>query len=90
MSSKTKWPLHRRVEVEWRDSASSGQWGSKKQYRKRRESVGPVRSIGYLLTHDKDVVQLVQSQSLGTRDITDAITIPRECVTKIRKLKGGL
>ncbi len=78
--------LHKRVEVKWRDSASRGGWDEISAHRERRE-VGPVLSVGYLLSKDKDVVQLAQSQSLMTGQVTDTVTIPRENVIYIRKLR---
>lgn len=84
---RVKWPLGRRVEVEWRDSASRGGWDSPGAHRARR-GVGPCRSLGYLLTMDKDVVQLAQSQSAMTGDVTDTVTIPRENVIRIKRLRG--
>jgi hypothetical protein len=82
-----KWPLRARVEVEWRDSASRGGWDSVGNHRQRRQ-VGPCRSIGYLLTQDKDVVQLAQSMSSMTQDVNDTVTIPRENVIRMKRLDG--
>lgn len=81
-----KWPLRERVEVTWRDSAARGSWRSVEEHRSLR-GVGPIRSIGYLLTHDKDVVQIAQSQSAMTGECSDTVTIPRENVTKIKRLR---
>jgi len=81
------WPLKTRVEVEWRDSMSRGGWESAASHRSQR-AVGPIRSIGFLLQSDKDVVQLAQSMSGLTGHVTDTITIPRENVVRMRKVRG--
>lgn len=85
---KVRWPLGRRVEVEWRDSASQGGWRSVKEQREQR-GVGPMRSVGYVLIHDQDVVQLAQSMSGMTGHVSDTITIPRENITRMKTLTGG-
>lgn len=82
-----KWPLRSRVEVEWRDSQSMGRWDTADSYRSRRH-LGPIRSIGYLLDLSDDCVSLIQSQSIGNGDVADCITIPREAVTRIRRVRG--
>lgn len=84
----TPWPLWTRLEIEWRDSHSRGGWDSVKNHRAQR-GVGPQRSIGYLLTKDKDVIQLAQSMATSG-NVTDTITIPRENVTRITRLSGGI
>ncbi len=75
-----------RVEVEWRDSASRGGWGSIEHHQQDRK-VGPIRSIGYLLSMDEDVIQLYQSMSMNGGQVTDIITIPKENVVWTRRLK---
>lgn len=87
IKSAAKWPLGQRVEVEWRDSASRGTWDTLAEHRLRR-GVGPCRSLGYLLTLDDDVVQLAQSQSAMTGMVSDTITIPRENVVRMKRLRG--
>ena len=86
MTKPVKWPLTHIYEVYWRDSCSNGGWRSVEAHRADCQ-VGPMRSIGYLLRKDTDVVQLVQSMSGETQHIADIITIPRENVTAIKKLK---
>lgn len=81
-----QWPLRDRVEVEWRDSASRGGWRTPDDY-KRANAVGPIRSMGYLLTQTKDIVQVAQTQSAMNGDISDVMTIPRENVLRIKRLR---
>lgn len=78
-----------RVEVEWRDSCSRGMWDSIEGHRKRN-GVGPILSIGYLLQKTKQVVQLAQSHSVANDDVTDTITIPSENVVRMKRITGGL
>lgn len=82
----TKFPLSRRVEVDWRDSASRGGWDTVEHHR-AYSKVGPMRSIGYLLKKDKDVIQLAQSMSSLTEHVADTVTIPRENITRIRTVR---
>lgn len=83
--TQPKYPLAQCVEVEWRDSHSRGRWGTVDDY-KRDVRIGPIRSIGYVLNLDDDVVQLAQTQSSVNGDVLDSITIPREAVRKIRRV----
>ena len=77
-----------RVEVEWHDSVSRGGWDTKDAHRKRN-AIGPMFSIGYLLTKSRRVVQLAQSESTMNGDVNDTITIPRVAVVRIKSLTGG-
>lgn len=78
-----KWPQKTIVEVSWLDACVQGKWGRKDDYLKE----GPMlcRTAGYLLKKDKSVVIIVQSQSVAG-GVADSMTIPRSCVTKIRRL----
>ena len=84
-----KWPLSRKVEVEWIDSCSTGRWASEEDYR-QNAGISVCRSTGYLLSKDKREVILVQSMSNTTANMADAIAIPTKAVVKVRKLRGGL
>lgn len=86
MQKRVKWPVNHVYEVYWRDSCSSGGWKTLAEYR-TDDKVGPMRSVGYLTKKDKHVVQLVQNMSSGTQHVADSMTIPRECVIVIKKLK---
>lgn len=89
MTAKQKWPLTKRVEVEWRDSMSQGGWDKPESYHRRR-TVGPCRSIGYLVRDDKGMLTLAQSLSAAAGDINDCITIPREAVVRLKRIRDGL
>lgn len=81
-----QYPANVRVEVDWVDSASRGRWDSIENYRK--EVPAYCRSIGYLITKNKNVVILLQTQGCNTaNDALDAITIPRGCIQRIRRLR---
>jgi hypothetical protein len=82
-----KWPLNTIVEVEWRDSCSASSWDSPRGYLERRQ-VGPMRSVGYLLKDGDGMLSIMQSMSFGNGDVHSMITIPREAVTKIKRIKG--
>ena len=76
------------VEVEWRDSASFHGWGTTGYYDERGSDPSVCRTVGYLLKKDANEVFLVMSRS-DNNNVNDSMTIPRECVLRIRYLKGG-
>jgi hypothetical protein len=81
-----KFPESNLVEVDWRDSASRGRWDTLDNYKKEVPAL--CRSAGYMIVKNTRVVILLQTQSINTlNDALDAITIPRGCITRIRKLK---
>jgi len=90
MTRKTRFPFGRAkpVIVEWEDSAATGRWGSREEYRDRGDkNTGPIRSVGWVNHRSARVIQLVQTQSAATGDVCDAITIPRACVKRIRRCR---
>jgi hypothetical protein len=81
-----KFPAAHLVEVDWTDSASRGRWDTIENYKKEVPAL--CRSAGYLIVKNDRVVILLQTQSINTlNDALDAITIPRGCITRIRRLK---
>ena len=81
-----KFPCAHLVEVDWVDSASRGRWDTLEVYQK--EVTACCRSVGYLILKNARIVILLQTQSINTiNNALDAITIPRGCFTRIRKLK---
>lgn len=83
-----KYPLTQLVEVEWTDSASRGRWDSLENYKEERPA--RCKTAGYLVVKDRTRVIVALSQGdthalIST--VLDAITIPRGCVTRIRRLK---
>lgn len=80
-----RYPLRNRIEVEWRDSHSHQGWDTTEGHR-GNASVGPMRSIGYVLAKDRHIIQLAQSMSAITGHVADTITIPRENVIRMRRI----
>jgi len=80
----------RRVEVDWRDSASMDGWSARATY--EQEGVPALcRSIGYLLNSTEAHVLLVQNLGIGLGEhVSASISIPRSCIVKMRTLQGGL
>ena len=78
----SKWPVSKRVEVEWIDTATYGRWNPVEHH---VENSTPIlcRSIGYLLKADKHVVIIAQSQSEGSEHVADTIAIPRDNVKRM-------
>jgi len=71
------------VEIVWADANVSGGWRSREEYEKAELSVG--LTVGYLLTKNRSIVTVVQSQA-GSR-VSDSITIPRCTIKSIMRLK---
>ena len=85
-SNIPKFPESKLVEVDWVDSASRGRWDSLANYKK--EVTAYCRSAGYLIANTKRHIIVLQTQGANTiNDALDAITIPKGCILKIRKLK---
>jgi hypothetical protein len=88
MSDKTKWPMNQILEVFWVDSCSRGRWDSLETYRKEQPAL--CRTCGYLVAKTKTYITIALSQGDMTamsNNVLDSISIPRGCVTKIRRLK---
>lgn len=84
--AKPIFPESNLVEVDWVDSASRGRWDSLENYKK--EVTAYCRSAGYLIADTKHHLIILQTQGANTiNDALDAITIPKGCVLKVRKLK---
>lgn len=84
-----RFPLRTRIEVEWVDSSSRGQWDSVEGYKIKTARALRIRSIGYLLRSDRSEIVLIQSMGVNA-DVADSVTIPRGCVKTVRRLSGGL
>jgi len=75
------------VKVYWRDTASDSGW---RDFDKavKEESI-PCCSIGWLLRADRKEVILTPMRRLDCKRGNDMQTIPRGCVTAIRRIKEG-
>ena len=72
------------VMIEWRDAyASCSEWVSR-DYVAEFHTV-PCVSVGLLSYEDKDCVSLILT--INPKNKAQAITIPRGCITRMRKLK---
>jgi hypothetical protein len=88
MQNKTKWPMNQIVEVFWVDSCSRGRWAGLDDYRKERPAI--CKTCGYLVAQTKTYITIALSQGDMTamsNNVLDSISIPRSCVTRIRRLK---
>ena len=79
----------RKVEVEWRDSSSYQGWASKEHYLAKAAGPSVCTTVGYLMIKNENEIFLVMNHSEND-NVDLGMTIPRECVLKIRYLKGGL
>lgn len=76
------------VEVIWIDSNGHSGWRQAEKWAEERTDL-TCRSVGYLLSKDREQVRLMQSQS-ATGCLADAIEIPRVAVLEIRVLEKAL
>jgi len=69
------------IYVEWVDSATSPGW-------KEVDCGGPItiKSIGWLIHDDPRFIVIASSESSSDR-ILDQLSIPRDCIVKIRKVR---
>lgn len=71
-----------RVEIEWRDIYQRADWMT----REERDGFAPVpvRTIGYLIYDDGDILKVSNSEA---GELADCTVIPRGCVSQIWRLK---
>jgi anaerobic ribonucleoside-triphosphate reductase len=75
------------IEVEWVDSTFSSGWREPGEL--RQIPIGPLTSIGYLLSRDKAIVRMVQSMSAQAEHVAGTIAIPMGCVTRLKTIRKG-
>jgi len=73
------------VKVYWKDTASDDGWRDFESMSK--EKAIPCCSVGWLVRADKKEVILTPMRRLDCKRGNDTQTIPRGCVTAIRKLE---
>ena len=69
------------LEILWRDACSNDGWRSSE----KKEKVMKVTTIGYLLHEEKDSISVVQNLGEGT--ISCSMTIPKECITSMKRFR---
>jgi hypothetical protein len=74
---------HHAYVVKWRDSSTLRGW----QHIEGDHSVAIITSVGWMVKETKTAVTLTTGISEGG-SVCDAITIPREAVTKMTRLKN--
>ena len=76
--SEKRWPLGRRIEIEWDDTTGSHGWSPADEYC----SLGPLkcRTIGYVLTETDTHLTVVQNMSAGNGHVADSMTIPKRII----------
>ena len=85
--SNGKWPVNVRVEVEWVDSCTRGNWDSLERHRKESRP-SRCRSIGYLIESSDRCITVAQSMSTDSQNISDTMSIPRKAITRVRRIQG--
>lgn len=75
---------HYAYTVKWRDSSTLRGWQSIDD---TRHAVGIITSVGWLARETKDTITLTTGIS-ECGNVCDAITIPREAITKMTRLKN--
>lgn len=74
---------HHAYLVKWRDSSTLRGWQSLEDH---RHAVATITSIGWLAQQSPKTITLTTCIS-ECGNVADAITIPREAITKITRLK---
>ena len=74
------------VEVEWIDSAFHRGWSST-DTKQREMAISVCRSVGYLVSRDKKVVNLVMHSADKHTSLGDGLSIPTVAVKRVRQLK---
>lgn len=77
-------PKHHAYIVKWRDSSTLRGWQA---INSPQHSVSAISSVGWLVQKTPATVTLTTSIS-DCGNVTDAITIPREAITQMTKLKN--
>ncbi len=72
------------VVVEWMDSATADGWQHEADAEKHQPSV--CKTVGWLLTKNRQYITVAASQS-DSGNWSQAMSIPRACVTSIRRLE---
>jgi len=75
---------YRATLVTWLDAVSDGGWKSPEAYKKT--SLIKCKSLGFLLSMDKERVILVQQATHDAVTVSDSVTIPRKAVVSIEVL----
>ena len=83
----TKWPLNTRVEIEFVDACTNGNWNSVDVHR-RDSHPSLCRTIGYLVEHTAKYVTVAQSISSNSQNCADTMSVPRAAVKRMRRVKG--
>ncbi len=74
------------VRVEWEDSCTDSGWNKRTTY-ETEASISQCESVGFILKSNRTQLTLFQSKSHVTKQVTELISIPRKCITKITELK---
>jgi hypothetical protein len=76
----------RMVRVEWIDSCADSGWKNR-QYAAKEACVSKCESVGFLFKETRSDVTVCQSISHTSGSVSEMMTIPMKCVTKIVRLK---
>ena len=71
------------VEVVWLDSQAHGGWTDKNEMQEWNGDM-LCKSVGYLVRKENDRIVLAMSES--STSLADGLTIPRACITNLRRL----
>jgi hypothetical protein len=76
---------HHAFVVKWRDSAANRGWRSIDD--PAHDEVAEITSVGWLVRQTPRTISLTTSIS-GQGNVMDTLSIPRECITKMQRLKN--
>lgn len=88
----TKYKEKQILEIDWQDSVSSNRWQNKNDYMQDpNENYINHKSVGYFLNETESSITIMQSYACtqynnGDYQTAERQMIPKNCVTKIKKL----
>ena len=85
MKSKRTLTNKQLIEVYWEDATSVEGWNE--SVAGLGDGLLPCRTVGYFIRYTKKSIQLAPTYSTLTLAAADIWSIPRKCVTKVRKVK---
>ncbi len=71
------------LEILWRDACSNDGWRSSE----KKEKVLRIMTVGYLLPGDDEEDSISVVQNMGEGTVSCSMTIPRECITSMKRFR---
>ena len=86
MKKKISWPISTSaVEIEWLDHSGGTGWAKPEKYQSDRLSL--CRTVGYVISEDRDQVTLMQSQDATYGNVQASMIISKRLILRRRRLE---